>query len=230
MLQVARCRCLIIMLALCLGASMLSSCYTNYNQRLLEDYRHYTGFDINYDKGGRAPSQEPVLYRTQNNDWYMAGVKCDLEVIGAVPSCHTAFSSWYDRNETSPVRRKGQAVYYHKITPEMANRLLITHSYKTGITDSMIAASMKKAGGGWVKSLPAGARAVPAAQLSRSSVSPHWVLVDTEHTDAPWYISAASALTFICCDVPCSVVCSAAFTAACSVSSPALLYLYLADR
>lgn len=226
---VGRCRRLAAMLGLCLGVCMLSACYTNYNQRLLEDYREYTGYDINYDKSEESRSLEPVLYRAKNA-WYLAGVKCPVEAIHSMPPWHSAFSSWYDRNETSPVRRAGQPIYYHKITPEMANRLRSTRPMKAKITDGMIAASMKKAGGGWVRRLPQGARAVPAAQLRMAASAPHWVMVDSVSTRAPWYMTAAAGATFVCYDVPYSAICSVACAVACTVASPVLVYTMVAAR
>lgn len=215
---VNRCRRLIAMLALCLGVSMLSACYTNYNQRLLEDYRECSGYDINYDKSAETAGLSPVLYRA-GKDWYLAGVKCPVEVIHGMPPWHSAFSSWYDRNETSPLRKPGQPIYYHKITPETASLLLSPRAAKSKITDGMIAASMKKAGGDWVRRLPQGARAVPAPQLQNSASAPHWVMVDSVKTRAPWYVTIASGLTFVCYDVPYSAACSMAY----ALASPVLL-------
>ena len=214
---------------LCAAALLLCSCYTNYNQRVLENYRTYTGYDINFDRSEGARVMEPLLYRS-GKDWYIAGVKCGVEVVHSMPPWHSAFDSWYDRNETSPVRREGQPVFYHKITPDMARRLQNARPTKFRITDAMIAESMQRAGGNWIARLPQGARPVPAARLRMPASAPHWVMIDSMRTNAPWYITTASGAVFICCDVPYSAICSAVYAVGWTLASPALLYYAIARR
>lgn len=216
-------KCLIAILVL-LVCSALNSCYTNYNQRLYEKYRSYTGYDLNYDKTLVNKTLKPVLYRA-GKDWYLAGVSCDVSVIHSMPPWHFITFNWYDRNDTFPVYQPSSRVYYHKITPELAKSLQKIHPSKLRISDGEVASAMKRAGGQWVSRLPRGAKAVPAPSLDNA----HWVLVDPPKTQAPWYIHTASVLTFVGMDMPYAVVCSALGVAAGVVASPVVLCKYVTD-
>lgn len=214
-------------------ASMLCSCYTNYNQRFLDGYREFSGYDLNYDpRAEEVERLEPELYRC-GQEWYIAGIPCKVVAQYRVPSIHSAFSSWYDRNEPAPVLTKRAAVRYHRITPAMA--ALLRRDQKPSpkmhlISDGELAADLQRAGGSWIPRLPAGARRVPAAWLASRLTAPHWVQVDSAATHAPWYIHTASGLTLVCVDAPYSVACTTVYAAGCIVAAPVILWLYVANR
>lgn len=215
---------------LLMGSCLLSSCYTNINQRIAGPYREHSGFDLYYAEGWHPQAQSPSLYRC-GDDWYLAAVRCKVKTQCVMPMVYGIGSGWYDRNETAPEYFSQPHVVYHKITPSMASRLQKYSSYvKKRITDGMMAEDMKRAGGEWVEALPPGTQVIPAPLLAGSLTAAHWVLVETTEYNAPWYINAAAGATFVAADIPCSAICTAVALVGCTAASPVLLYLYLTDH
>lgn len=189
----------------------------------------YDGYTMNY-RDNNFPAQTaqkkqatelpPVLYRC-GNDWYIAGVKSEFK-DGERPPFLPLPASFRDRHHFTPVRDgKPQQVYYHKITPKLA-RMLFVPKRTTNVYSDRMCDELDKAGGGWLAQLPAGAQPVTSTYLSDANFNrpKNWQYVEKDRrSHAPWYAWPAAGLTFVCVDLPLSVVGSAAFI----VLSPVLI-------
>lgn len=190
-------------------ACLLSSCYTNVNQAWFR--KEYSGYLLDY--GGevnKGRGLEPALYRC-GDEWYIAGIKS--HVRDRDWHVHAAWNSYEERHRFALTPLAGRPVYYHKITPEMASRLMVsdatTYSWYTA---KHVKEALRRAGGEWVPSLPAGARRVPAAFLRYTSTSTS--IAEPESVRSPWYAYPMAGLTFLCVDVPCSAALTAVTTVA----------------
>lgn len=202
---------------LLLSTALLSACYTNFNQRIPEKYREYKGYDLYYGNENHEAVLPAQLYR-KGNTWYIAGVRCGVDALFRIPSMHYWNSTWYDRHEYGPLLHKKSEVYYHKISPEVARRIVASRNYR--LDDSAMAEALKKGGGSWQRHLPAGAQPVPAALLKSATMPHHWVQVESSTLKGPWYIYPVTGLIFVCFDVPYSMVCSSVYAAYTVVSAP----------
>lgn len=182
----------------------LCSCYyTNYNQQCFKGKREYVAWHLDYhtDEKAGIHGLPPVLY-SYHDDWYVAAIRCELKEdypYGGVQDIRDGFLTRHD------FEIKHQGVYYHKITPELAARLLYSDQeslewFKPG----KVAEEIKKAGGEWLPKPPPGAKAMPARFLEycRRRV----LYVEPPVTHARWYTYPAAGATLLFVDVPATTV------------------------
>ena len=189
---------------LLLSIGFLSSCYTNFNQRwFFSKHREYVGYEMDYyaDVEGGIQGLPPVLYK-HGNDWYIAAVRHEIAEGANASAVHHLGDDLAVRNDFVFYP---ESIYFHKITPELAYWLRMSDQEShLWFTEHSLRRELRKAGGGWVPSLPAGTVKVDAAYLKYAKRS--LMLVDQVRNDAPWYAYPAAGLTFLCVDLPASTV------------------------
>lgn len=182
-------------------AGGLSSCYTNVNQLWFKGKREYEVCYMGYYSTPWEDAQTlpQVLYRC-GDDWYLAAHYNRLS-DGYPYSC----IQWanFDFAERHGFEPDPQApVYYHKITPELADAMLRPDqvSWHWFSRETMLR-ELARAGGEWIPQLPAGAKAYSSAFLRQCKSN---LLLVEEHTVVPpsWYTYPAAGLTALVVDVP----------------------------
>lgn len=187
------------------AACVLNSCYTNVNQLWIKGKREYEvcHFDYYSDPIAGIKGLPPRLYKC-GADWYIAARYMRLSDSYPYNCVQRIPDSFEERHgfEATP----DAPVYYHKITPELADMLLHSDQecWKWFSKDKMLQ-ELTKAGGEWLPALPAGAKPHSAIFLEYCRRD---LLVTEEHIEPlPWYTYPAMGLTFLCVDVPASAVC-----------------------
>ncbi|MCH5284511.1 MAG: hypothetical protein J1E42_02830 [Akkermansiaceae bacterium] len=191
-----------------MAACLLSGCYSNVNREWFEARTQYSGHELAYGLEGKdgVRSLPPVLY-SRGTEWYIAAYRCQLK-DKSVP-LHYAWDKYHERHQFLVQQRDVQRPRYHRITPELAAWLLhADEQSKRRFLPDALAEDFRRAGGEWLDTLPPGARAQSAAFLKFCKLSP--VVVDTRHVASRWYDYPAAGLTFLCVDVPFSIVSSIA--------------------
>lgn len=185
----------------CVGAALLSSCYTNVNQMWFKGKREYEVSHLDYHTDASIGVQglAPVLYRC-GDDWYIAAKYTKQRDAYPGRGVQWVGLAYEERHR---FELKAHApVYYHKITPAMANMLLKDSAEsRSWFSEQKMRVALAQAGGSWVAQLPPGSKPVPSAFLRRCHSS--LMLVD-ERNYASWMTYPASWLTFLCVDVPAS--------------------------
>lgn len=202
---------LLILFAACL----LSSCYTNHNQRWLEKHRVYEGYEL---YGRRLPES---LYRC-GDDWYIAGIRGEYKDVwrSDVYFAEEGYAVRHSFKRMTPADQPPLQICYHRITPELAAQLLARKG--NFINSSQLKRDFRRAGGGWLCRLPSGAQAVPgdgwrmvrdsfsrgkevtARGLKERRVTSSYI-EKVAYNSAPWYNYPAVALSFVVEDIPLSV-------------------------
>lgn len=185
-----------------MAVGMLSSCYTNVNQLWFKGKREYEVSHLDYhtDAAIGVHGLPPQLYK-HGNDWYIAA-KYNKQKDAYPGRCVQWVGLAYEERHGFELR-PNTPVYYHKITPEMAQMLLRSDAGKQGwFSEQRMREALSKAGGAWEPTLPQGAKPVHSEFLRRCHSS--LMLVD-EHNHASWVRYPGSWLTFLCVDVPASV-------------------------
>lgn len=184
---------------------LLSSCYSAVNRAWIEPHKEYSGYYLDYCESGKprqagATSLSPLLY-AHGSDWYIAGIACRFNSEPTM--IHSIRDGFYERRRLIPI--KPERVRYHKITPELAQWLMVSDEYSYAwFNSATVQRELRKAGGEWLDKLPSGAVPKPAAFLKTSRLS--LPLVDAESRHAPWYTYPAAGVTFVCIDIPFSAV------------------------
>ena len=199
----------LVILALA-AACLLNSCYTTLNQQWREGHRRYVGYNLDYQSHKKDNSEQPlpaVLYRC-GDDWYLAGRSCEFTARMGLGHRHDA--DFYTRRTFYPHETQPAAVRYHKITPELAERLRVSdlRSY-AWFRPTRVEEEMHKAGGEWIDTLPPGAKAEPALFLKTGNLA--LPIVTAEHDSTPLYAYPLVALTFVALDVPLTIISSFCF-------------------
>lgn len=183
------------------AAALLSSCYSNVNQAWFR--KQYEGYQFDYvtDAPAGIRGLPPVLYRC-GEDWYIAAIKSDVHDHD--PYVHCADEPFMERHRFELTQHFNRPVWYHKITPAMAELLLVsdqtTNDY---FTSAHMMRDLRHAGGEWLPQLPAGAKPVPSEFFKYAKVSVDYVRpLDTA---SPWYAYPLAGLTFLCIDLPFAV-------------------------
>lgn len=194
MMAAFRCTCVLLMM------SCLCACSTKYARRHFDDYRHYQAWELDYREQGDTGSRlvEPVIYRC-GSSWYMAAFKTEVRPKRVEKSL--LYIPDRQAFEMGAPPKKGDAVFYHRITPKMADHLL--HPFGKGhISDDMLLEDMRRAGGAWSARLPNGAQAIPAPYLRAVNRRVRWTLTESRIEGAPWYKYPLSGVSYVLCDVP----------------------------
>ena len=161
--------------------------------------REYVGYHLDYRTEAEAGEWglSPVLYQC-GADWYIAAVRCRLVDDYPYSGIQELGADFYTRHyfDSYP-----DALYFHKITPELAFWLLKSDQESLKwFTRSKMESELAKAGGDWSPSLPSGAKPVPARFLEFARR--RLMLVELQKDSSPWYAYPMAGLTFLCVDVP----------------------------
>lgn len=196
------------------AASLLSSCYTNHNQRWLEKHRVYEGYEL---YGRQLPES---LYRC-GDEWYIAGIRGEYKDKWRrdVYFAEDGYAVRHFFERVAPPPAQPLQICYHRITPELAAQLLARKG--DFINYSQLKRDFRRAGGGWLCRLPSGAQAVSgdgprivkyalsrgkevsARGLKERRVTSCYI-EKVAHNSAPWYNYPAVALSFVVEDIPLS--------------------------
>lgn len=185
---------------------LLSGCYTTRNQRWLEKYRTYEGYELRYNEWNARWNLPAVLYRC-GGDWYLAGVRREYrDDLSRRKKVFAIEADFHERHWFNPVGSTSpqMQVCYHRITPALAARLLSPGHQ--GIRPEELSRDLRRAGGDWCRQLPPGAQAVSAKELSRGlKTLPVKHIEKVISNTAPWYNYPAVAVSFVVEDVPLTI-------------------------
>lgn len=181
---------------------VLSSCYTQVNQRWLEPYKTYEVRELAEVKPAQAKDAS-ALYRC-GDTWYVSAQSGTYiakvprpfrfeEYLQPIPAIGRGIGIPLTRTQDAP------RMIYHRLTPEAARLIQKGPMW----TPRQMRSALRQAGGSWQAELPPGA--VKVMSFGEGGRVAPYSERHVKNCRAPWYAYMASGLTLVCVDTPLTV-------------------------